>query len=74
MIFRMFDNREVSFEINNEIKKSIEIKDETISISRIFISSFDNSILMFKEIVEVARAVHQSVSIKKKKIKFKRII
>ena len=67
MILRTFDNREVNFEIDNEIKKSIEAEVETISISKIFISSFDNSILMFEEIVEVARAVHQSISAEKEK-------
>ena len=73
MTFRTFDNREINFEIDNEIKKSIEAKVETILISRIFISSFNNSILMFKEIVETARVVYQSTSIKKK-VKFKRTI
>ena len=67
MIFRTFDSREINFKIDNEIEKLIETKNETILISKIFILSFDNSILMFKEIVEVARAVHQSTSIKKKK-------
>ena len=67
MIFRTFDNREVNFKINNEVEELIEAKIETVSISRIFILSFDNSILMFEKIVEVVRVAHQSVSIKKKK-------
>ena len=67
MIFRTFDNREINFEINNEIEESIEAEIETISISRIFISSFDNSILMFKKIVKVVCAAHQSILIEKKK-------
>ena len=74
MIFRTFDNREVNFEIDNEIEKSIKVKVETILISKIFILSFDNSIVMFKKIIEVVRAAYQSVSIKKKRIKFKETI
>ena len=66
MIFRTFDSREINLEINHEIKKLIKIKVEIISISRIFMLSFDNSILMFKKIVEVVCAAHQSTSIKKK--------
>ena len=64
---RTSDNREINFKIDNEIEKSIEAEDETISVSKIFISNFDNSILMFKKIVEAARVAHQSTSIKKKK-------
>ena len=67
MIFRTFDNREVSLEIDNEIKELIKAKNETILISKIFISNFDNSILMLEEIVEVVRAAHQSASTEKKK-------
>ena len=67
MIFRTFDSREVSLEIDNEVEKSIEAKVETVSISKIFISSFDNSVLMLEKIVEAARAAHQSTSTKKKK-------
>ena len=67
MILRTFDNREINFEIDNKIEKSIEAEDETILISRIFISSFDNSTLMFKEIVEAVCVVHQSISAEKKK-------
>ena len=67
MIFRTFNNREINFEIDNKVKKLIEVKIETISILKIFILNFDNSILMFKKIVEVARVVHQSTLIKKKK-------
>ena len=58
IIFRAFDNREVNFEIDNKIEKSIGTEIDTISISRIFILSFDNLILMFKEIVQTAHAVH----------------
>ena len=58
MIFRTFDNREINFKINNKIEKLIEAEVETISISKIFISSFDNLILMFKKIVEIACVVH----------------
>ena len=67
MIFRTFDNREINFKIDNKIKESIKTKIEIISISRIFISSFDNLILMFKKIVEVVRVVHQSTLTEKKK-------
>ena len=67
MILRAFDSREISLEIDNKVEKLIEAEDETISVSRIFILSFDNSALMFQEIVEVARAVHQSVSVEKEK-------
>ena len=67
MIFRTFDNREINFEINNIVEESIEAEVEIISILKIFISSFDNSTLMFKEIIEVIYAVHQSTSIEKKK-------
>ena len=67
MIFRTFDNREINFEIDNKIKKSIETEVETILISKIFISSFDNSVLMFEEIVEVVRVIHQSISVEKEK-------
>ena len=74
MIFQTFDNREIIFIINNKIEKSIEIKVKTISILRIFISSSNNLILMFEKIIEVARVVHQSTSIKKKKNKFKKTI
>ena len=75
IIFRTFDSREINFEIDNKIEELIEAKIETILISRIFISSFDNLTLMFKKIVEVARAAHQSILIKKKKkIKFKETI
>ena len=72
MILRTFDSREVNFEINNKIKKSIEAEVGTTSISRIFISSFDNSILMFEKIVETVRVAHQSVSVKKKKLNLKK--
>ena len=65
MIFRTFDNREINLEIDNKIEKSIETEVETILILKIFISSFDNSILMFKRIIEVARVAHQSISTKK---------
>ena len=67
IIFQTFDSREVNFEIDNEVEKLIETEDETILILKIFILSFDNSILMFKEIVEVARVAHQSTLIKKEK-------
>ena len=67
MIFRAFDSREINLKIDNEVEKLIETENETVSISRIFISSFDNLILMFKKIVKAARAVHQSVSTEKKK-------
>ena len=67
MIFRTFDNREINFEINNEVEESIEAEVETISISKIFISSFNNSTLMFEKIVEAARVAHQSTSIEKEK-------
>ena len=67
MIFRTFDNREINFEIDNKIKESIEAEVETISISKIFISSFDNLTLMFKEIVEAVCVIHQSTSIEKEK-------
>ena len=67
MILWTFDNREINFEIDNKVEKSIETKDETVSISKIFILNFDNSILMFKKIVEIARAAHQSTSIEKEK-------
>ena len=67
MTFRTFDNREVSFEIDSEVEKSIEAKVETASVSRISTSSFDNSTLMLKEIVEAVRAAHQSVSAEKEK-------
>ena len=67
MIFRTFDSREVNFEINNEIEELIKAEVEIISISKIFISNFDNLILMFEKIVEAARAAHQSISIKKEK-------
>ena len=63
MIFRTFDNREINFEIDNEVEESIEAEIETASISKIFISNFNNSTLMFKKIVEAVRAVHQSTSI-----------
>ena len=67
MIFRTFDSREINLEINNEVEESIETKVETISVSRIFILSFDNLILMFEKIVEAVRAAHQPASIKKEK-------
>ena len=67
MIFRTFDNREINFKIDNKVEKSIKIKVETTSISRISTSSFNNSILMFEKIVEAVRAVHQSTSIEKEK-------
>ena len=67
MNFRMFDNREINFKIDNEVEESIETKVETTSVSKIFTLSFDNLILMFKKIVEAARVAHQSASIKKKK-------
>ena len=66
MILRTFNNCEINFEINNEVEELIETKIERISILKISISSFDNSILMFKEIVEIARAAHQLTSTKKK--------
>ena len=59
----MFNNREVNFEIDNKVEKSIKIKNETTSVLRIFILNFDNSILMFKEIVKIARVAHQSASV-----------
>ena len=65
--FRTFDSREVSFEIDNKIEELIEAEIETVSVSRIFTSSFDNSTLIFKEIVEAARAAHQSISAEKEK-------
>ena len=71
MIFRKFNNREINLKIDNEIKKLIEAKIETILILKIFILSFDNLILMFKKIVEVVRAAHQSTSIKKKNLYLK---
>ena len=49
MIFRTFDNREVNLEIDNKIEESIKTEIETISISKIFILSFDNLILIFKK-------------------------
>ena len=55
---RAFNSREINFEIKNEIEKLIEAEIETVSISKIFILSFDNSILMFEEIVESVRVVH----------------
>ena len=67
MIFRTFDSREINFEIDNKIKELIEAEIETILISRIFILSFDNSILMFKEIVKAVRVVYQSASTEKEK-------
>ena len=67
MTFWTFDNREVNLEIDNKIKKSIKAEIETTLISKIFILSFDNLILMFEKIVEAARAAHQSASIEKKK-------
>ena len=72
MIFRTFDNREINFEINNEIKESIEAKVETTLISRIFTSNFNNSVLMFKKIVEAARAAHQLISIKNLNLNLKK--
>ena len=63
MIFRTFDSREINFEIDNKIEKLIETEIETTSILKIFTLSFDNSTLIFKEIVETARVVHQSTSI-----------
>ena len=67
MIFRTFDNREINFEIDNEIEKSIEAEVETTLILKFFISNFDNSILIFEEIIEVIRVVHQSTSTEEKK-------
>ena len=67
MILQTFDNREINLKIDNKIEKSIETEIETISISKIFISSFDNSVLMFKKIVEIIRVVHQSASVEKEK-------
>ena len=67
MIFRAFDNRKVSSEIDNKVEKSIETEIETTLISRISILNFDNSVLMFKKIVEVVRVVHQSASAEKEK-------
>ena len=67
MILQTFDNREVNFEIDNEIEELIETEIEIISISRIFISNFDNSILMFEEIIEAACIIHQSASAEKEK-------
>ena len=58
MILRTFDSREINSEINNKIEKSIETEIETTSILRIFISNFDNLILMFEKIVEAVHAVH----------------
>ena len=63
----MFDNREINFKINNEIKESIEAKVKIILILRIFILNFNNSILIFKKIVEIVRVVYQSTSVKKEK-------
>ena len=67
MIFRTFDNREVNLKINNKVEKSIEAEIETVSISRIFILSFDNLTLMFEKIVEIVRVIHQSASAEKEK-------
>ena len=67
MIFRAFDNREINSEIDNKIEESIEAEVETVLISKVFISSFNNLILIFEEIVEVAFVVHQSISTEKKK-------
>ena len=58
MIFWAFDSREINFKIDNEIEKLIEAKVETVSISRISTLSFNNSILMFKKIVEIVRVAH----------------
>ena len=66
-MFRTFDSREVNFEIDNEVEKLIKAKIETISILKIFISSFDNSTLMFEKIVETVCVVHQSASAEKEK-------
>ena len=51
MIFRTFDNHKINFKIDNKIEKSIEAEIETTLILRILISSFDNLILMFEEII-----------------------
>ena len=67
MILRTFDSREINPEIDNEIEESIKTEIETTSVSRISILSFDNSTLMFKEIVEAVRAVHQSASVEEEK-------
>ena len=67
MIFRTFDNREVNSKIDNKIEESIKVKVKTVSISRIFILNFDNSALMFKEIIKVVYVVHQSISAEKEK-------
>ena len=72
MTFRTFDSREVNFKIDNKVEESIEAKIEIILILKIFISSSDNSALMFEEIVEIVRAVHQSTSIEKKKLNLKK--
>ena len=67
MNFQTFDNREINFKIDNKIEESIETEIETTSILRIFILSFNNSILIFKEIVETAHVAHQSISTEKEK-------
>ena len=58
MIFQIFDNCEINFKINNKVEELIEIKIEIILILRIFISSSNNLILMFKKIVKVVCVVH----------------
>ena len=58
MIFRTFDNREINFKIDNKIEELIEAEIEIISILKIFILNFDNLILMFKKIVEIAYVAH----------------
>ena len=58
IIFRTFDNREINFKIDNEIKKLIEAEIETILILNIFTLNFDNLILIFEEIIKIIRVVY----------------